>query len=320
MCIELNESKEQFRIGFNDMNSLPKVAEGVSFLILHYGDYRLTEMAVKYLAELDGIEKCNIVIVDNGTNSTVKLKNMFRDSILSIIILNLEKNMGFSKGNNYGWRYCRDKLKQDFIVVMNNDVYIDQKDFILRLYKLYDSFKFYVAGPDVVCKKNGIHTNPMDTTIRKISELITTVQDMEADINDYKFYLKEYLLELGWPYRTYKILKRNIDNEKYSCIHRDPLLHGCCLIFSMPFIQLNEKVFIPETFLYGEENYLQYRCLKKKWPSYYFPEIQVIHLDSGSSQISAANFVQFKKNKQKQMKRKIKALKGYIAFIQTKYE
>ena len=86
------------------MNSLPKVAEGVSFLILHYGDYRLTEMAVKYLAELDGIEKCNIVIVDNGTNSTVKLKNMFRDSILSIIILNLEKNMGFSKGNNYGWR------------------------------------------------------------------------------------------------------------------------------------------------------------------------------------------------------------------------
>ena len=289
---------------------------GVTFQILHYGDYRLTVKCIRCLFDLDKMEYCRIVVIDNGTYSKEKVVTELGRHRFDVTYLELENNVGFSKGNNYGWRLCREDSTQDFIVVLNNDVFIYQKNFISLLYNLYKEQKFYVAGPDVFCRRKRIHTNPMSL------KLFDDKMALEY-INSHSSLFREYLKELGWPYLLYKNTFGRLKGRNpsiYKSRHENALLHGCCLIFSLEFIQLNEKVFVPETFLYAEENYLQWRCYKNGWKTLYLPELVVEHYDSGSSKTKVLSYYSFKQKKKKQDAQKRLALLQYIKYLQEEMD
>ncbi|HEL1638844.1 TPA: glycosyltransferase, partial [Streptococcus suis] len=100
----------------------------IAFVILHYQAMEETISCVDTIKNMVKEEK-KIVIVDNASpNKTgINLREKYsQDS--EVIVLLSEKNLGFAQGNNIGYKEAR-KFSPEFIVVMNNDVFLTQENF-----------------------------------------------------------------------------------------------------------------------------------------------------------------------------------------------
>ena len=130
-----------------------------AFVILHYRAAEMTRTCVERIRALNGSNY--IVIVDNaspnGTGELLAEEYAGEDNIT--VLLNQE-NAGFARGNNLGIRWVCENLKADFVVVLNNDVEILQKDFAVRIGEIYRENPFDVLGPDIVSVFSGIHQSP----------------------------------------------------------------------------------------------------------------------------------------------------------------
>ena len=93
----------------------------IAFSLLHYNNMQVTEAAVSYLQKLDGIDACEILIVDNCSpnGSGIELKKKYAEFPNIHVILN-DKNGGFAYGNNIGYSFAKENLRCDIIAVMNN--------------------------------------------------------------------------------------------------------------------------------------------------------------------------------------------------------
>ena len=91
-------------------------------IILNYNNYELTIKCVENLLNLE--LKAKILIVDNKSpnESFSILKDHFKDRIE---VIQTSQNKGYSSGNNYGFRYLRNKYPElKYICIMNPDVII----------------------------------------------------------------------------------------------------------------------------------------------------------------------------------------------------
>ena len=147
-----------------------------SFVILHYYTVEDTIECVNSILENIKSYKVSIVIVDNASknNSYRILLSKFSD-VDNIHIIKSEKNLGFANGNNLGYLYAKDKLKSDFICLLNNDTVINQYDFVDKCIDKFEESKYYILGPDIVSTVDYKHQNPhkfgvMD--IKKINSLL----------------------------------------------------------------------------------------------------------------------------------------------------
>ena len=114
--------------------------EYVSFVILHYKDYSVTDTCVRSILAMEQQERIRIVIVDND----IQKKEKDRQELLQkyqgnsrIKVLQIKENGGFSYANNQGYQYAREHFGKSYIIVLNNDIEFTQKDFISRLEKSY---------------------------------------------------------------------------------------------------------------------------------------------------------------------------------------
>ncbi|MDT9331591.1 glycosyltransferase family 2 protein [Clostridium perfringens] len=265
----------------------------VSFLVLHYKNIQETENCIKSILNISKESKYNldIVVVDNGSNNGTgeTLKEIYRENSAVKVIISKE-NLGFSKGNNLGYEYIRKNIKPNYVVVTNNDVIFFQKDFVEKIDQVYKRTNFFVLGPDIYVQQNKEHQSPI--AINKI-----TIDDIERELSMYKYYLTKP--HLYAKRRNLQILKNRIySNSKvfsklYDSILRktnidrlkkyeDVVVQGACIIVSKRYLELEEKMFSPEPFLYCEELFLYFKCLKKKYKIIYEPSIKIFHEDSAS--------------------------------------
>ena len=114
--------------------------EYISFVILHYKDYSVTDTCVRSILAMEQQERIRIVIVDND----IQKKEKDRQELLQkyqgnsrIKVLQIKENGGFSYANNQGYQYAREHFGKSYIIVLNNDIEFTQKDFISRLEKSY---------------------------------------------------------------------------------------------------------------------------------------------------------------------------------------
>ena len=76
------------------------------FIILNYKDYKITQKAVSCLRRLKDIEKCYIIIYDNGSqNNSIKILSEKYNGIDNIIVTGSDVNLGFSEGNNCAYNH-----------------------------------------------------------------------------------------------------------------------------------------------------------------------------------------------------------------------
>ena len=74
------------------------------------------------------------------------------------------------------------------------------------------------------------------------------------------------------------------DCTEGSLEYQDELvLHGCCLIFSPIYLTKYKDAFVPDTFMFREEELLYLRCKEAGIPMVYCPEVRILHLEDIST-------------------------------------
>ena len=258
--------------------------EYVSFVILHYKDYSVTDNCVQSILAMEQQERIRIVIVDNDIQKNEKdRQELFQkyQGNSRIKVLQIKENGGFSFANNQGYQYAREHFGKSYIIVLNNDIEFIQKDFISRLEQSYQNNQCYVLGPDVIRQSTGEHQNPMDIRLR-------TKEEAEYTIKMNRLALRFYPIMYPVVYHMLQKAERNklINQEKqlasYSKSQKDIVPFGACLIFTPLFIEKEEKAFEPETQFFYEEYILALRCQRKGYKIVYDPSLAVKH-ESGAA-------------------------------------
>ena len=206
------------------------------FVILHYLTADDTIECINSINSLDNNKNIEIIVVDNFSNngSIEEVASLFEKQENCSIIYNSE-NLGYARGNNIGYEYARKNFPNSYIVIINNDTIVKQKDFVERVNISYEKYKYFIMGPDIISLKDGGHQNPMGTLLSK--------KEVNKEIIRYKILLA---LSKIWIYDLLKNKKKseqsNIKNEKGSYEELDEkVLHGSCLIFSPDFVEKNIK-------------------------------------------------------------------------------
>ena len=286
MAMEANEQQKILKQSAPDMN--------VSFVILHYLAYEETKNCVESILQLrSDSSSVNIVIVDN--NSANGSYEELKSNIIypNIHYIHNNKNLGFAAGMNVGYRYARNEIKSNVIILMNNDLVIKQSDFIEMLGKVVES-GYDVIGPDIIAGKDRKHVNPQ-----------TPESNYAIAYLRYGFIRTYYtVISSAIGLKLYDTLKKKIKtntstrNIKSAALssseHEDVQLHGACLIFANKFVQMQEECLDGRTFLYHEEDLLFQLCMRKHYRISYTPKLKVYH-EGGVSTNSASGNERVKK-------------------------
>ena len=246
------------------------------FVILHYNAIDVTRRCIGLLLDNFVAKDISIVVVDNASpdGSGAELQTCFSEESRVHLIL-LDRNEGFARGNNAGYRLAVKKLNPDFIIMMNNDVFVHDRDFTDKLAKEYRRSPFAVLGPDIVSKTTGRHQNPF--ALEPMTEKEARRRKKMID-NNLRHFLFHYIC---WGIKRIFKIERN--SRAFETPARGCVLHGACLIFSKDFINSREYAFNPGTFLFVEEDILQYECAKAGLTMRYSPLLKVEHLEDASS-------------------------------------
>jgi len=98
----------------------------VALIVVNYNDSDKTIEYVNQISKYKNIQR--IVIVDNKStklNEFEKLNGIKNDKI---VILQTEKNGGYSYGNNFGVKYLeKENEKYDYLIISNSDIQVDEK-------------------------------------------------------------------------------------------------------------------------------------------------------------------------------------------------
>lgn len=262
----------------------------LAFLVLNYKNYGETVKCIDSIRQLT-LSDYAIVVVDNGSGdgSGEKLQAAYgADS--HIHLLSLPENLGFSGGNNAGYRYIREHFDAEFVVVTNNDVLFPQKDLYARLRDIYEKKPFHVFGPDIYVRQDKIHQSP-------ITLQLPSVEAMTRELEMYRYYqqnphkwvqrrkwqqrkdtLCQGIKPVGWLYDK---LRRKAQIDRLTA-YENVCIQGACIIVSRDFLAVEEKMFTPEPFLYCEELLLFSKCQKKHYKVVYDPSVQIWHEDSAT--------------------------------------
>lgn len=275
------------------------------FVILHYKTAKDTIDCVRSIKAMQ--TPSQIVIVDNfSDNGSIEILEEKYSGDECIHIIKNKQNLGFSAGNNVGYKYAREVLHSDYIAVSNNDIVIASPDMVEMVSECYNENKFHLLGPDIESLVDHKHQNPMP-------DGMLSIQQVNHEIKRYELL---YLLSKSGLYdllRKDKNPKMDHQNGLQTEIVRDIQLHGAFVIFSPAFVEKEEYAFRPGTFLYMEESILYKYCQKKGYLCVYNPEVKVLHKEDSSTNSL------FKANKEKRefvFKNMIQSLKVYRKVLQ----
>lgn len=251
----------------------------VTFVILHYQSIEDTKECIKSIEDNIEYEEYNIIIVDNASPNKTgeELKKYYSNNDKIHCILN-DKNLGFAKGNNIGFRYAKLNLKSDFIIVINSDTIIKQKEFIKILIDKYMVSKFHILGPDIETIFDKVHQNPQ--RLCGLSKKEIYLQIIRFNI---LLFFNNIMIENKIRFIMSKVKREKSKSEKFVSSEKwDVQLHGSCLIFSKDYI--NEyNGFEESTFMYGEEDILYYICKRDNLRILYYPRMKIYHKEDGAT-------------------------------------
>ena len=253
------------------------------FLILHYLTFDDTVKCVNSIKEMCNDCNYEILIVDNASfNKTGKeLKKKYKKD-KSITILFSDENLGFANGNNLGFKYAKEHMNPDFIIMLNNDTYLLDKCFCHLIEDEYKLSSFDVLGPRILLPKNKV----CDFNDKKISIKELKIQRLLLNVEKWFNYF--YLHKLFVCFRVLILIIIKLFFSKHTYVvdttirKENVVLQGSFLIFSKNYIEKFDGI-DDRTFLYYEEQLLFVRLEKNKMKSVYNPYIIVFHNESSST-------------------------------------
>lgn len=275
-----------------------------SFIILHYKNIDETLECLDHLKKIKN-DDSHIVIVDNNSLTTLEEKKLMK---YTKDIIRLPENVGFAKANNIGTNYAKEKFNSKYYVVMNNDVYIDDYNFLKKIDDDYKKYKFDMLGPSIDSPSGeSVNPFPIISDLDGVNKRIKRTQKLVKIYNNPITYsLLENYIKLKHR------IKKPIKPQNGDKILAESPLHGCCIIFSKKYLKKYKNPFFNETFLFHEEEFVYQRVLKSKLISLYDPNIKVFHKEGSSIKKSNKSIRYSKIFKQKECLKSLELLKKYM--------
>lgn len=244
------------------------------FVILHYNTLLETHDCVASIRNHVSGSNYHIIIVDNfSPNRTgLELKDEYATTSDVTVILN-NKNLGFAKGNNVGFKYAKEVLNADFIILMNNDTELVEDTFVSIIEEEYKFSNFALLGPLEIIPEPPYHRKHEGKKNVTISRCMRSILLLSI------YYLLSFVgLDI--------YIRRKFGNKSEKAIQsiteepqireENVQLHGFFWIFSPQYIRLNDGI-NPKTFLYREEELLFLRLKKQHLKSVYLPSLKIKH-------------------------------------------
>ncbi|OCN05576.1 hypothetical protein A4S06_08400 [Erysipelotrichaceae bacterium MTC7] len=255
------------------------------FVILHYQVEKVTIDCVASILNRVDSDNYQIVIVDNASpnKSGIALKKYYEDH-KNIHVLMLEEGLGFSGGNNKGFKYAKYELHCDFIVMLNNDTLIIQDDFIKQIVDEYKQSQFAVLGPEIHLPNGKVDVYPFQ--ILKLAELDKDRERIHALLKKNKSGIES--IELNTKHAIMKLIRweswrHKLREDKPVPVRQEMVrLHGCCLIFSPVYVKAFDGL-DNRTMFYGEEDILFVRLIRNHMLSVYQPKVKIMHMEQVST-------------------------------------
>ena len=222
----------------------------IAFSLLHYNNKKITEEAVQYLQQLKDIDACEIIIVDNASpnGSGLELEEEYK-GIRNIHVLLNDKNGGFAYGNNVGYAFAK-KSGCDVIVVMNNDIFIKDTEFVSKLLDVASKTETEVIAPHIIGRngpQNPFRLAPLsDARLRKMYIYNASV-NMIYHIPGIRNIVASFLDRKN----TKKVVSEKAITDGINCIP-----HGACVIYLPTWVMKEVFAFVPHTFMYFVEDVL----------------------------------------------------------------
>lgn len=256
----------------------------IVFVVLHYLTTDDTIECVTSIRQCCADSDYQIIIVDNASpNKSGKqlMEKYKQDKDVDLLIL--EKNLGFARGNNVGIAYAREKYNPKYIVTLNNDIVLLQKNTIELIENEFHESKFAVLGPMIYTADGKCNDNPGVDKPLSLHELEKKIDDYKRNCFLCRWKLRKiYAIWTELKNRTNKTSIKGDIHKQYLYREYNIQLHGCFLCFSKEYFK-HFNGFYPETFLYMEEDILFYLTRQKKLTTVYLPELKVFHKEDSSS-------------------------------------
>lgn len=249
------------------------------FVILHYLTIKDTQECVQSILDLCGEYDFHIVVVDNASpNGTgCELEKIYSEHDRITVILNKE-NLGFAKGNNVGFIFAKKNLKADYIILINNDTVMVQREFCKNIEDCFHATGFAVMGPMILSADGKFVSNP-------INERYLDKKEVEDRIR----FVRKRLFILRWHLSTFVQIRDRLRNKyngkdatQYLTQKKNIRLHGSCLIFSSKYSNIFDGL-DSRTFMYEEERFLQKRLQDNQLISVYDPKTVIYHKEGSST-------------------------------------
>ncbi|OCA99780.1 glycosyltransferase [Clostridium beijerinckii] len=246
-----------------------------AFVILHYETINDTRKCLQSLVKYIYSGNTYIIVVDNGSQ-VGRLYDLEREYKASefVIFIRSETNLGFSNGNNLGFKYAKDILKSKFIILANNDILFEGENFVDKLKCLYKEQPFDVAGPKIISLVDGKNQNP-------VKRIYKNKMDVEKRLK--KFQILMLFSYLNIDVIAQRFIKKEIEEVNLD-LNEDIQLHGACLIFGENYIN-NYSGLYDRTFMYGEESILKYIVERDHMRMAYIDQLKVYHKEGSSTDV-----------------------------------
>lgn len=226
-------------------NSQPKVL----IVILNYRTYGLTIELIKKLRNLS-YNNYDVMVVDNCSPNESASVLEGKSKELNFIFYANMINAGYAAGNNIGIRYAYEH-GYEYTWILNNDVIILNQNVLQHMVDtMQKQEKVAVIGPKIITRDNSVCAPYCRRpTFKSLTYGTASERNYRRKYNDV-------------PRRVYRV-------------------YGCCMLLYTK--ALHDVDYMDETtFLYGEEDILAERLLKKGYSAYYDPQVCVKHNESSS--------------------------------------
>ena len=212
------------------------------------------------------VNNYKVIIVNNYMNDETEKRIKEIASLLKYDYIKSE-NRGYGAGNNKGIDYAINNYKFDYLVVSNSDVVIKKFD-IINLPK-----NKAIIGPKITTL-NGKLQNPYWVKENKIAQKFIYLGLKNKS---------KVRLNIGQGFN--KIIREVflLFNKNKSNPIKTYAIHGAFVIFTEDVIRKLHPIYDENMFLYYEEALLAKKSKIKKINRYFFPNIQILHKEDGST-------------------------------------
>lgn len=240
-------------------------------VVLNYISYNDTIKCVDLL-KVQTYKNHEIIIVDNGSKN--ESYNILRDRYFddeNVYLLKSNENLGFAKGNNIGINYARNKLKADYVFVVNSDILV-KKTLLSEIIKINYS-GIGVISPTVYTVDGeyqlpAINTDDINFEIDKTIKAIKLAKIINIPI-------------INLIYDIYLKIKGSGNKNNQLLLGKKYAIQGCSFFLTPLFFKYYNQLF-DRTFLYWEEINLIYYLDKVGLGAIIVETTPVIHLESQS--------------------------------------